>query len=58
MVCSLANFQAGLWHDLEVRGSAGLVAYALTGIAIYAAFAGLPSYLLGRWHDSAADPER
>jgi NitT/TauT family transport system permease protein len=40
------------------RMFAALTLIALTGIAIYAAFAALSSYLLGRWHESAAGPER
>jgi NitT/TauT family transport system permease protein len=40
------------------RMFAALTLIALTGIAIYAAFAALSSYLLGRWHESAASPER
>jgi hypothetical protein len=28
--------------------------FALTGIAIYAAFTALSSYLLGRWHEASA----
>jgi hypothetical protein len=52
----LQNFQAGIIAGFGSKGSAGLVAYALTGIAIYAAFAGISSYLLRRWHESAAIP--
>jgi NitT/TauT family transport system permease protein len=33
---------------------AALTLIALTGIAIFAAFSALSSYLLGRWHESAA----
>jgi NitT/TauT family transport system permease protein len=40
------------------RMFAALTLIALTGIAIYAAFAALSSYLLGRWHESAAGPGR
>jgi NitT/TauT family transport system permease protein len=40
------------------RMFAALTLIALTGIAIYAAFAALSSYLLGHWHESAAGPER
>jgi NitT/TauT family transport system permease protein len=40
------------------RMFAALTLIALTGIAIYAAFAALSSYLLGRWHESAARPEK
>jgi NitT/TauT family transport system permease protein len=39
------------------RMFAALTLIALTGIAIYAAFATLSSYLLSRWHESAAGPE-
>jgi NitT/TauT family transport system permease protein len=38
------------------RMFAALTLIGLTGIAIYAAFAALSSYLLGRWHESAAGP--
>ena len=38
------------------RMFAALTLIGLTGIAIYAAFVALSSYLLGRWHESAAGP--
>lgn len=38
------------------RMFAALALISLTGIAIYAAFSALSSFLLGRWHDSAAGP--
>ncbi|HET6379205.1 MAG TPA: ABC transporter permease subunit [Methylocella sp.] len=40
------------------RMFAALTLISLTGIAIYAAFAALSSYLLGRWHESAGAGER
>jgi NitT/TauT family transport system permease protein len=40
------------------RMFAALTLIALTGIAIYAAFASLSFYLLGRWHESAREPVR
>jgi len=40
------------------RMFAALTLISLTGIAIYAAFAALSSYLLGHWHESAAGSER
>ena len=40
------------------RMFAALTLISLAGIAIYAALAMLSSYLLGRWHDSAAGAER
>ncbi|MBO0732898.1 MAG: ABC transporter permease [Methylocapsa sp.] len=38
------------------RMFAALTLIGLTGIAIYAAFAALSAYLLGRWHESSARP--
>jgi NitT/TauT family transport system permease protein len=38
------------------RMFAALTLIALTGIAIFATFAVLSSYLLGRWHESSARP--
>lgn len=40
------------------RMFAALALIALAGIAIYAALSALSAALLGRWHDSAATPER
>ena len=40
------------------RMFAALTLISVTGIAIYAALSALSFYLLGRWHDSAAGPER
>jgi NitT/TauT family transport system permease protein len=40
------------------RMFAALVLLSAAGIAIYAVLCALSSYLLGRWHDSAAGPER
>jgi NitT/TauT family transport system permease protein len=40
------------------RMFAALALISLTGIAIFAALSALSSYLLGRWHDSAAGFER
>jgi NitT/TauT family transport system permease protein len=40
------------------RMFAALTLISAAGIAIYAALAALSFYLLGRWHDSAAGPER
>ena len=40
------------------RMFAALALISATGIAIFAALSELSSYLLGRWHDSAAGPER
>jgi NitT/TauT family transport system permease protein len=40
------------------RMFAALTLISLTGIAIFAALSALSFYLLGRWHDSAAGPER
>jgi NitT/TauT family transport system permease protein len=40
------------------RMFAALVLISATGIAIFAALSALSFYLLGRWHDSAAGPER
>jgi NitT/TauT family transport system permease protein len=40
------------------RMFAALALISATGIAIFAAFSALSSYLLGRWHESAAGPER
>ena len=40
------------------RMFAALALISVTGIAIFAALSALSSYLLGRWHDSAAGPER
>jgi NitT/TauT family transport system permease protein len=40
------------------RMFAALALISATGIAIFAAFSALSSYLLGRWHESEAGPER
>lgn len=40
------------------RMFAALALISATGIAIFAALSALSSYLLGRWHESAAGPER
>jgi NitT/TauT family transport system permease protein len=40
------------------RMFAALALISATGIAIFAALSALSFYLLGRWHDSAAGPER
>jgi NitT/TauT family transport system permease protein len=40
------------------RMFAALALISFTGLAIYAAFATLSVYLLGRWHESAAGPGR
>ncbi len=40
------------------RMFAALALISAAGIAIFAALSGLSAYLLGRWHDSAAAPER
>jgi NitT/TauT family transport system permease protein len=40
------------------RMFAALALISATGIAIFAALSALSAYLLGRWHDSAAGPER
>jgi NitT/TauT family transport system permease protein len=40
------------------RMFAALVLISATGIAIFAALSALSSFLLGRWHESAAGPER
>lgn len=40
------------------RMFAALALISAAGIAIYAALSALSFYLLGRWHDSAAGPER
>jgi NitT/TauT family transport system permease protein len=40
------------------RMFAALALISATGIAIFAALSVLSSYLLGRWHESAAGPER
>jgi NitT/TauT family transport system permease protein len=40
------------------RMFAALALISATGIAIFAALSALSSYLLGRWYDSAAGPER
>jgi NitT/TauT family transport system permease protein len=40
------------------RMFAALALISATGIAIFAGFAALSSYLLGRWHESAAGPGR
>jgi NitT/TauT family transport system permease protein len=40
------------------RMFAALALISATGIAIFATLSALSSYLLGRWHDSAAGPER
>ena len=40
------------------RMFAALTLISVTGIAIFAALSALTFYLLGRWHDSAAGPER
>jgi NitT/TauT family transport system permease protein len=37
---------------------AALALISATGIAIFAALSALSSYLLGRWHESEAGPER
>jgi NitT/TauT family transport system permease protein len=40
------------------RMFAALALISAAGIAIFAALSTLSSYLLGRWHESAAGPER
>jgi NitT/TauT family transport system permease protein len=40
------------------RMFAALALISATGIAIFAALSAVSSYLLGRWHESAAGPER
>jgi NitT/TauT family transport system permease protein len=40
------------------RMFAALALISATGIAIFVALSAVSSYLLGRWHDSAAGPER
>jgi NitT/TauT family transport system permease protein len=37
---------------------AALALISATGIAIFVALSAVSSYLLGRWHESAAGPDR